>query len=126
MTLVGWMQKEEDMWKRRQPTRRESGLIKRILQLEADGGYHTGAEIDRLLAVAAADLGYSDEDLAGSNPTNGRSAFGNECDWAMAMMIQDRLHEVVGTTADWQRGTRHECHVYRITPRGLDELRKHG
>jgi hypothetical protein len=55
-----------------------------------------------------------------------RSVFGNEGDWAKATMTEERLHEVVGTTAHWQDGVRRECNVYRITPRGLDLLRKRG
>jgi hypothetical protein len=111
--------------RRRQPTRREKGLIDRILQLESDGANHTGVEIDHCLADVARALGYTDEDISSLHAT-GRTVFGNEGDWAKAKMTEDRWHDVVGTTAHWQSGSRRECNVYRITPRGLDELRKRG
>jgi hypothetical protein len=50
----------------------------------------------------------------------------NEGDFAKAKMTEDRWHEVVGKVAHGQGGARRECNVYRITPRGLDELRKLG
>jgi hypothetical protein len=111
--------------KRRQPTRRERGLIERILRFEADGGDHSGAEIDQLLEGAARDLGYSNEDLAKKH-TNGRSVFLNEGDFAKAKMTEDRWHEVVGKIAYGRGDARRECNVYRITLRGLDELSKLG
>lgn len=111
---------------RREPTRREKGLLETILELEADGADHSGVEIDRFLAGAARDLGYSEEDLATLHPKTGRTVFGNEGDWAKAKMTEDRLHQVVGSTTHWQDGVRRECNVYRITSRGLDELRKRG
>jgi hypothetical protein len=111
---------------RRQPTRRERGLIERILELEADGADHSGVEIDQILAGAARELGYSEQDVSRLHPKTGRSVFGNEGDWAKAKMTEERLHEVVGSTTHWQGGVRRECNVYRITPRGLDELRKRG
>jgi hypothetical protein len=110
--------------RRRSPSRRERGLIERILQLEADGADHTGFEIDQILADAARDLGYSEEDVSRLHPKTGRSVFGNEGDWAKAKMTEERLHEVVGTTAHWVAGVRRECNVYRITSSGLDELRR--
>jgi hypothetical protein len=45
---------------------------------------------------------------------------------AKAEMTAERLHEVVGTTMHSDGATRRQCNVYRITPRGLDELRKRG
>jgi hypothetical protein len=84
---------------RRDPTRRERGLIERILRLEADGADHSGFEIDQILADAARDLGYSEEEITRLHPKTGRSVFGNEGDWAKAKMTEERLHEVVGTTA---------------------------
>jgi len=47
---------------RRAPTRREGRLIDRILAIEADGADHPGVEIDRQLADAARELGYTDAD----------------------------------------------------------------
>jgi len=108
---------------RGEPTGRREELMERILQLEADGTDHTGVEIDRLLAGVARDLGYSEEDVLCLNPKTGRSVFANDGDWAKAKMTEDRLHEVVGKTAHWENGTRRECNVYRIAPRGLDQLR---
>jgi hypothetical protein len=78
--------------------KREKGLIRRVLELEADGTNHSGVEIDRYLAAAARNLGYSEEDIAALHPKTGRSVFGNEGDWAKAKMTEDRLHEVVGST----------------------------
>jgi hypothetical protein len=111
---------------RRDPTRREKGLMERILQLEADGADHSGVEIDRLLAAAAGELGYSQEDLSRLNPKTGRSAFANEGDWAKATMTEDKLHEVVRDMVHWEGGKRRQCCVYRITSKGLGELRKRG
>jgi len=119
------VQEQDRPRKRRQPTRRERGLIEWILRLEADGEDHSGVEIDRLLEKAARDLGYSDEELARLHKT-GRSVFGNEGDFAKKKMTEERWHEVVGKIAHWQAGVHRECNVYRITPSGLDELRKLG
>jgi len=47
-------------------------------------------------------------------------------DFAKKTMTEERWHEVVGRTAHWQDGARRQCNVYRITPEGLDELRKRG
>jgi len=110
--------------KRRDPTKRERGLIERILQLEADGADHTGFEIDQILTAAVRDLGYSEEDVSRLHPKTGRSVFANEGDWAKAKMTEERLHEVVGTTAHRVGGVRRECNVYRIRSSGLDELRR--
>ena len=96
----------------------------RILQLEADGANHSGVEIDQVLAGLARDLGYSEEDVSRLLPETGRSVFGNDGDWAKAMMTEEGLHEVVGTTAHLEGDIRRECNVYRITPAGLDELRR--
>jgi hypothetical protein len=112
--------------RRRDPSRREKGLIDKILQLEADGADHSGFEIDQTLADAARDLGYSEEDVTRLHPKTGRSVFGNEGDWAKAKMTEERLHEVVGTTAHRVGDVRRECNVYRITSNGLDELRRRG
>ena len=98
--------------------------MERILQLEADGANHTGVEIDRLLAGLARDLGYSEEDGSTLHAKTGRSVFANDGDWAKAELTAERLHEVVGTAVHWEGGTRRQCNVYRITPRGLDELRR--
>ena len=111
--------------KRRQPTRRESELIDKILRLEADGAEHSGVEIDRLLTAAARELRYSEEDISRLHRT-GRGVLANEGDFAKKTMTEERWHEVVGTTAHWQDGARRQCNVYRITPEGLDELRKRG
>ena len=43
---------------------------------------------------------------------------------AKAVMTEEGLHEVVGTTAYLEGDTRRQCNVYRITPAGLDELRR--
>ena len=59
-------------------------------------------------------------------PKTGRSVFANDGDWAKAEMTAERLHEVVDRKVHWEGGTRRECNVYRITPRGLDQLRKRG
>ena len=112
--------------KRKKPTRRTQRMMDRILQLEADGADHTGVEIDGLLAGIARELGYSEEDVSTLHPKTGRSVFANDGDWAKAEMTAERLHEVVDTTVHWEGGTRRECNVYRITSRGLDELRKRG
>jgi hypothetical protein len=109
--------------KRPEPSRRRKVLIERILQMEEDGANHTGVEIDQLLAGAARDLGYSPGDLSNLHPKTGRSVFANDGDWAKATMTEDKLHEVVGKTVYSEGGIRLECNVYRITPRGLDELR---
>ena len=58
------------------------------------------------------------------HPKTGRSVFANDGDWAKAEITAERLHEVVGTTVHWEGGIRRECNVYRITSRGLDELRR--
>jgi hypothetical protein len=108
--------------KRRKPTKRRQHLMEKILQLEADGADHKGVEIDRFLANIAGDLGYSANDLSDLHAT-GRSVFANDGDWAKAEMTADRLHEVVGEAAYWDAGVRRRCNVYRITSRGLDELR---
>jgi hypothetical protein len=109
---------------RRDPTKREKGLIERILQLEADGADHSGFEIDQILADAALDLGYAEEDVTRLNPKTRRSVFGNEGDWAKAKMTEERLHEIVGTTAHRMGGVGRQCNVYRITSNGLDVLRR--
>jgi hypothetical protein len=109
--------------KRGEPTKRRQELINRILQLEADSANHSGVEIDRVLAGFARDLGYSAEDVSRLLAT-GRSVFANDGDWAKAVMTEERLHEVVGTTAYLDGDTRRQCNVYRITPAGVDELRK--
>jgi len=96
----------------------------RILQLEADAADHTGVEIDLDLAGVAGELGYAAEDLSSSNSPTGRSVFGNDGDWAKAKMTEDKLHEVVGKVVHWEGGTRRVCNVYRITPHGLDALRR--
>jgi hypothetical protein len=96
----------------------------RILQFEADGANHNGVDIDRLLAGSARDLGYSVNEVSTLQPKTGRRVFANDGDWAKAELTADRLHEVVGTTVHWEGGTRRHCNVYRITPRGLDELHK--
>ena len=110
--------------KRGEPTRRRKELMDRILQLEADSANHSGVEIDRVLAGLARDLGYSEEDVSRLLPTTGRSVFANDGDWAKAVMTEEGLHEVVGTTAYLEGDTRRQCNVYRITPAGLDELRR--
>ena len=60
------------------------------------------------------------------HPKTGRSVFANDGDWAKAEMTAERLHEVVGTTVYWEGDIRRECNVYRVTPGGLDELRRRG
>jgi len=112
--------------KRREPTPRESGLIERILRLEADGADHSGVEIDQLLEDAARELGYSDEELSKRHSKTGRTVFGNLGDFVKGKITEEGWHEVVGTTAHSQSGARRTCQVYRITPRGLEELRKRG
>ena len=96
----------------------------RILQLEGDRANHSGVEIDQVLAGLAPDLGYSEEDLSRLLPKTGRSVFANDGDWAKAVMTEDGLHEVVGKTAYLEGDIRRQCQVYRITPAGLDELRR--
>lgn len=110
--------------KRGEPTRRRGELMNRILQLEGDSANHSGVEIDRVLAGLARDLGYSEEDISRLLPATGRSVFANDGDWAKAVLTEEALHEVVGTTAYWEGDTRRECNVYRITPTGLNELRR--
>ena len=106
------------------PRGRRRALIDNILEIEADGTDHAGFEIDLHLANVAGELGYSTEDLSASNSPTGRSVFGNEGDWAKARMTEDKLHEVVGKVVHWEGGTRRECNVYRITPYGLEQLRR--
>lgn len=128
------MERDPDLWtdrasrskKRKKPTRRTQRMMDRILQLEADGADHTGVEIDGLLAGITRELGYSEEDVATLHPKTGRSVFANDGDWAKAEMTAERLHEVVDRKVHWEGGTRRECNVYRITSRGLHELRKQG
>ena len=96
----------------------------RIFQLEADRANHSGVEIDRVLAGLAGHLGYSEEDVSKLLPATQRSVFANDGDWAKAVMTEERLHEVVGTTTHWEGDTRRQCNVYRITPAGLEELRR--
>ena len=110
--------------KRREPTRRRKELMERILQLEADESDHTGVEIDRVLAGVARVLGYSEEEVSRLLPKTGRSVFANDGDWAKAEMTAERLHEVVDTTVYWEGDIRRQCNVYRITPTGLDKLRR--
>ena len=107
-----------------EPTGRRKALMDRILQLEADSASHSGVEIDRALAGLARSLGYSEEDLSRLLPATGRSIFANDGDWAKAAMTEAKLHEVVGTTACLEGANRRQCNVYRITPNGLDELRR--
>jgi len=109
---------------RHEPTGRRRELMAKILQFEADGAEHSGVEVDGLLASLARDLGYSEEEVSRLNPNTGRSLFANDGDWAKAEMTEERFHEVVGTTVYWNGGVRRQCNVYRITARGLDELRK--
>ena len=109
--------------KRREPAERREVLMERILQLEEDGADHTGVEIDRLLASVARDLGYSADEISELHST-GRGVLANHGDWAKAKMTMERFHQTVGVTAYWDGGTRRHCNVYRITPKGLDELRK--
>jgi hypothetical protein len=108
---------------RPEPTRRRKALMEKILQLEADGADHTGVEIDRLLSGLAGDLGYSVEDVSTLQPKTGRSVFAKDGDWAKAELTAARLHELVGTTVHREGGAPRDCNVYRITPRGLEELR---
>jgi len=110
--------------RRKRPTRRTQRMMDRILQLEADGADHSGVEIDGLLAGITRELGYSEADVSTLHPKTGRSVFANDGDWAKAEMTAERLHEVVGTTVHWEGATRRQCNVYRITSRGLDEVRK--
>jgi hypothetical protein len=110
--------------RRGEPTGRRKELMDRILQLEADGAEHSGVEIDGLLASVVRELGYSEEDISNLHPQTGRSVFANDGDWAKAEMTAERLHEVVNRKVHWEGGTRRECNVYRITSRGLDELRR--
>jgi len=99
-------------------------LIDRILAIEADGADHPGVEIDRQLAVAARELGYTDADLSTSVAKNGRTAFANEGDWAKATMTEEGWHVIVGTLAYVERGVRRECNIYRITPNGEARRRR--
>ena len=92
--------------------------------MEADSANHSGAEIDRELAELARDLGYSEEDVSRLLPTTGRSVFANDGDWAKAVMTEEGLHGIVGTSAYREGDTRRQRNVYRITPAGLDELRR--
>jgi hypothetical protein len=111
--------------KRGEPTGRRKNLMEEILQFEADGADHSGVEIDQALARVAQDFGYSDQDFTRLLST-GRSAFGNDGDWAKAKLTEDGLHEVVGTTAYWEGHVRRHCNVYRITAAGLDDLQRPG
>lgn len=79
-----------------------------ILELEADGAEHDGAEID---AYVAKNLGASAEELAELHPKSNRGVFANQIDWAKAHMTEHKLHEKVGVT--------NGQNVYRITPKGL-------
>ena len=112
--------------KRSKPTKRRKRMMDRILQLEADGADHSGVEIDGLLAGITRELGYSEEDVSTVHPKTGRSVFANDGDWTKAEMTAERLHQVVDRKVHWEGVTRRECNVYRITSRGLDELRKQG
>jgi hypothetical protein len=100
-------------------------LITTILRFEANGANRSGVEIDRVLADAARDDGYSDEDVFRLlHPNTKRTVFENEGDWAKAQMTYERLHKVVSKAAYCKGKVRHQCNVYQITPTGLDELRK--
>ncbi len=100
-------------------------MITLLLQFEADGADHSGIEIDRHLREAARDLGYSEQDLAELHTGSNRGVFANDGDWAKAVMTTDRLHQVVDRVSYLDAsGKRRECQVYRITPTGLDELRR--
>ena len=111
---------------RRGATGRRKALMTKILQIESDGADHSGVDIDRRLASAAAELGYSVEDVFRLLPHADRSVFANDGDWAKAKLTEDRLHDVVGTAVRWVGGARRQCNVYRITSWGLDELRRCG
>lgn len=100
-------------------------MITLLLQFEADGADHSGIEIDRHLREAARDLGYSEQDLAELHTGSNRGVFANDGDWAKAVVTTDRLHQVVDRVSYLDAsGKRRECQVYRITPTGLDELRR--
>jgi len=111
---------------RLQVTGRRKQLMLCILRIEADGADHSGIEIDRAIVAVASDLGFSDADILRLLPETGRTAFGNEGDWAKAKLTEYRLHEVVGRTAYCEGNIRRECNVYRITTAGLDELQRNG
>jgi hypothetical protein len=97
-------------------------MIASILRLEADGGDHTGVEIDQHLAKLASALGFSPQELLETHGNN-RGKFANLGDWAKARMTGTGLHEDVGTSADVDvSGRRTQCKVYRITQKGRDEL----
>jgi len=108
---------------RREPAERREVLMERILQLEEDGADHTGVEIDRLLANVARDLGYSADEISELH-TTGRGVLANHGDWAKATMTMEQFHQKVGTTVYVDGGSRRQCNVYRITRKGLDELRR--
>jgi Mrr N-terminal domain len=82
-----------------------------ILELEADGAEHDGAEID---AYVAKILEASAEELAELHPKSKRGVFANQIDWAKAYLTENKLHEKVGE-ANGQN-------IYRITAKGLDAL----
>jgi hypothetical protein len=82
-----------------------------ILELEADGADHPGAEVDEHVAQA---LRVSAAERAAVHPKTNRGVFENLVDWAKARLTEHGLHETVGER-DGQK-------VYRITPKGRDEL----
>ena len=106
------------------PSERRTQLMETILLLEADGANHSGVEIDRILVRESIKLGYSDRDVSMLHPQTGRSAFANDGDWAKAKMTEERFHEVVGSMAYKDGESRRTCNVYRITPKGLEQLRR--
>ena len=82
-----------------------------ILEFEADGVDHDGAEIDAHVAKV---LGVSDKDLSAVHANTNRGVFANHVDFAKAYLTENKLHEKVGES--------NGHNVYRITPKGRDSL----
>ncbi|MCC6874241.1 MAG: winged helix-turn-helix domain-containing protein [Sandaracinaceae bacterium] len=85
-----------------------------ILELEADGQDHPGADID---AYVKSVLKPSAKELSAVHAGSHRGVFDNEVDWAKAHLTEHKLHESVGKKVNGQ-------HVYRITPRGREQLER--
>src|SRR5580658_6993091 len=79
-----------------------------ILDLEADGADHGGADIDDHVARA---LGLGDVERHAKHP-GGHGVFANAVDWAKANLTEQGLHAVVGKAG--------AHNVYRITPAGRE------
>lgn len=82
-----------------------------ILEFEADGASHDGAEID---AHVAKTLAVSDKELSAIHVKTNRGIFANQVDFVKADLTKNKLHEKVGES--------NGQNIYRITQKGLDGL----